>query len=158
MFIDIVRENITYPTFSASSSHSALYLQTPHFECFLWTSVPDPSYSEKNHKKPDSMTFKLISVFAYLNPFAFRNTVDIKLSYTEAINLNSAPFLKVSQLEVGRSVPLMGKHPWKPKCIIDWLFLYSYFSHFYLFLLHQAHYWHWCLSQSHLFLIATDNV
>lgn len=25
----------TYPTFSASSSHSALYLQTPHFECFL---------------------------------------------------------------------------------------------------------------------------
>lgn len=57
------------------------------------------------------MTFKLISVFAYLNPFAFRNTVNIKLSYTEAINLNSAPFLKASQLDVGRTVQVMGKHP-----------------------------------------------
>lgn len=59
------------------------------------------------------MTFKLSSVFAYLNPFAFRNTVNIKLSYTEAINLNSAPFLKVSQLEVGGTVPVIEKHPWK---------------------------------------------
>lgn len=59
------------------------------------------------------MTCKLSSVFAYLNPFAFGNTVNIKLSYTEAINLNSAPFLEISQLEIGRTVPLIEKHPQK---------------------------------------------
>lgn len=36
---------LTHPISSASSSHSAPYLQAPHLGCFLWTSGPDPSYS-----------------------------------------------------------------------------------------------------------------
>lgn len=55
------------------------------------------------------MILILSSDFAYLNPFAFRYIVNMNLSYAEAINLNSALFFKIRQLEVGRTVPVTKK-------------------------------------------------
>lgn len=113
LFSDIVKENLLLTQHFLHLHHTQPYTCKLHILSVFSELLSQILHTLKKNKVllTESMTFILISDFSYLNPSAFRYTVNMKLSYTEAINLNSASFFKIRQWEVGRTVSVTRKHP-----------------------------------------------
>lgn len=114
LFSDIVKENLLLTQHFLHLHHTQPYICKLHILSVFSELLSQILHTLKKNKAllTESVTFILFSDFSYLNPFVFRYTVNMKLSYTDAINLSSASFFKTGLLEVGRrTVSVTGKHP-----------------------------------------------